>query len=238
MDRSFGAKSPPLRTVRARRSKDLLLRQPEVGLALCFLTILSGCVDNNVAQAPDPSAPQPSNMARRQGVSPSGATVSVASFSGGPQDITDRFTPMFADAAKRGEINMADSDEANYLVRGYLAAHPEGNATAVAFVLDVFDAKKRRTQRVEDEVLINGQAADSWSLVDDAALAAVAAKSADDLAAVMTNTPEAIAASGVPPEGQNVAAEDGQTVVAASPPASEPPPAQAPTGALGLAALH
>jgi hypothetical protein len=237
MDRSFGA-PVPLPTVRKRRSKDLLLRLPEAGIALGFLAILSGCVDNNVAQAPDPSAPQSSNMARRQGVSPSGAAVAVASFSGAPQDVADRFTPMFADAAKRGEINMADSDEANYFVRGYLAAHPEGNATAVAFVLDVFDAKKHRTQRVEDEVLLSGQAADPWSLVDDAALAAVAAKSADDLAAVMTNTPEALAASGAPAEGQNVAAEDGQTVVAASPPASEQSSAAPPPSPLGMAELH
>ncbi len=207
------------------------------GLVLACL--LSGCVDNNLAQGPDPSVPPSTNMARRPGVSPAGATVALASFSGAPQEITDRFTPMFADAAKLGDINFTDPDKANYLVRGYLSAHPEGDATALAFVLDVFDSKKERTQRVEDEILIKGQAADPWSLVDDRALAAVAAKSSDDLAAVMTNTPEAILAANPPPsDGHNVAAIDGQTVVAATPLPSAAPPSPSPSGGVGMAALR
>jgi hypothetical protein len=219
-------------------SRDLRHRLPTAGLILACFGILSGCVDSNVAQAPDPSAPQAMNMPRREGVSPGGATVAVASFSGAPQEVTDRFAPLFADAATRGEIAIADPDTANYLVRGYLNAYPEGDATAVAFVLDIFDSKKQRTQRIEDEVLVRGQAADPWSLVDDSALAAVAAKSADDLAAVMTNTPEALLAAGAAPsDGHNLASEDGQTVVAATPPVAAPP-VSPPPGGLGLAALH
>ncbi len=258
MNRNFGA-PPPVPAVGKRRSgevfvacqvaaqdrrrsaasRDMLHRLPNAGLVLACFGILSGCMDSNVAQAPDPSAPPSTNMARREGVSPSGATVAVASFSGAPQEVTDRFGPMFADAAKRGEVNIADPDTASYLVRGYLTARSEGDATAVVFVLDIFDSKKQRTQRVEDEVLLKGQAADPWSLVDDSALAAVAAKSADDLAAVMTNTPEALlAANGAPSEGQNVAAEDGQTVVAATSPVSAPPPAAPPPSGFGLAALR
>ncbi len=217
----------------------MMRRLPQAGLLLACLGILCGCMDTNLAQAPDPSAPPSTNMARRQGVSPSGATVAVASFEGAPEQITDRFAPIFTEAAQRGEINIADPDTANYLVRGYLTAHPEGDATAVAFVLDIFDSKKQLTQRVEDEVLLKGQAADPWSLVDDEALAAVAAKSANDLAAVMTNTPEALlAANGAPSEGHNVAAEDGQTVVAATPPVSAPPSAAPPPSGIGLAALR
>ncbi len=206
--------------------------------ALAFACLaLGGCVDNNLAQAPDPSAPAATNMARRAGVSPSGATVALASFSGAPQDLSDRFTTIFASAAQRSEINMTDPDEANYLVRGYLNAYPEGNATAVAFVLDVFDSNKQRTQRIEDEVLVDGQAADPWSLVDDSVLSQVAAKSADDLAAVMTNTPEAIAANAAPSGEPNMAAEDGQTIVPATPAASPASPSPSPSG-LGMAALH
>lgn len=258
MDRSFGAPAlvpivrkrrsgevfPACREAaqkprRSAASRDMLRRLPKAGLVLACFGILSGCMDSNVAQAPDPSAPPSTNMARREGVSPSGATVAVASFSGAPQEVTERFAPMFIEAAKRGEINMAGPDTANYLVRGYLTARPEGDATAVAFVLDIFDSNKQRTQRVEDEVLLKGQAADPWSLVADSALTAVAAKSAEDLAAVMTNTPEALlAANGTPSEGHSVAAEDGQTVVAATPPVSAPPPAAPPPSGFGLAALR
>jgi hypothetical protein len=257
MDRSFGA-PPPVPKVhkwrsaevflskgfatldrrRSVASRGLIYRLPATALILACLGLLSGCVDN-VAQAPDPSVPASTNLARRAGVSPSGATVAMASFAGAPQEVADRFDPMFSEAAKRGEINMTDPDTANYLVRGYLSARPEGDATAVAFVLDIFDSKKERTQRVEDEILIKGQAADPWSLVDDQALAAVAAKSADDLAAVMSNTPEALlAANGVPSEGHNVAAENGQTVVAAAPPGAAPPSASPPPSGVGLATLR
>jgi hypothetical protein len=241
MDRSFGAPAP---VPTARNLSRVASRLPATGLLLACLGILSGCMDSNVAQAPDPSVPPSANMARRQGVSPSGATVALASFSGAPQDVTDRFTPIFTDVAERGEISFTDPDKANYLVRGYLNAQPEGHATEVAFVLDIFDSKKERTQRVEDEILVKGQAADPWSLVDDQALAAVAAKSADDLAAVMSNTPEALlAANSAPPDGHNVAAIDGQTVVAATPPGAappspSPPPTSPPQNGVGLAALR
>lgn len=252
MDRSFGA-PPPAPKVRKWRTAEVFPSKgpathdrrrsvarrdfglPRAALVLACFGFLSGCVDN-VAQAPDPAAPPSTNIARRTGVSPAGATVALASFAGAPQDVTDRFTPIFADAAKRGEISFADPDKANYLVRGYLSARPEGDATAVAFVLDIFDSKKERTQRVEDAILIKGQAADPWSLVDDQALAAVAAKSADDLAAVMSNTPEALlAANGVPSEGHNVAAEDGQSVVVATPPGAAPPSVSPPSSGVGLA---
>jgi hypothetical protein len=213
---------------------------PKAGLVLVCVGILSGCMDNNLAQqAPDPSVPPSTNQVRRQGVSPGGASVALASFSGAPEDVTDRFTPIFADDAKRAEINFTVPDKANYLVRGYLSASPEGEATAVAFVLDIFDSRKERTQRIEDEILIKGQADDPWSLVDDQALAAVAAKSADDLAAVMSNTPEALlAANSAPADGHNVAAIDGQTVVGATPPSAPPPSASPPQNGVGLAALR
>jgi len=204
-------------------------------LAVTCFGLLCGCVDQT-AQAPDPTAPPSTNIARRQGVSPSGATVAVASFSGAPQGLSERFDAIFVDAAERGDISVADAKSANYLVRGYLDAHPDGDATAVTYVLDVFDSKKQRAQRVENEIIVNGQAADPWSLVDDNVLAAVAAKSAADLAAVMTNTPEAIlAANSAPSEGHNSSAESGQTVVAASPPAATPPPSPPSSNGLGLA---
>ncbi|MEW6437061.1 MAG: hypothetical protein AB1508_07805 [Pseudomonadota bacterium] len=206
---------------------------------------LGGCVEENAAQAPVAAAPS-DNIARRPDVSPAGATVAVASISGAPGGLGDKYQAMLATFAKRGNVSLADAGGANYLVRAYLSAYPEGDtATAVAYVLDVFDAGKRRTQRVEDEVVVRGTAPDPWSLVSDDVLAAVAQKSAADLAAVMTNTPEAIAAASTPPAGgastqvaangangaspapAQVAAaapaappQDGQTVVAATPPAS------------------
>jgi hypothetical protein len=226
MDRSFDACVCVGRP--ARRAPGWL-----IGLAVVCGFGLAGCVED-VAQAPPvPAAPPADNIARRPDVSPAGATVAIASMGGAPAGLGDRFQAMFAAAAKRGNVSVIDGGSPNYLVRGYLSAYPDGdNATAVAYVLDVFDSKKQRTQRVGDEILVRGQASDSWSLVSDDVLAAVAAKCAANLAAVMTNTPEAIAANSAPAAAAQVATAaaptaDGRTIVAATAAASAPPQAAA-----------
>lgn len=213
------------------------------GLILASLFLLAGCVDNNVvAQAPPSPQPQPTNMARRPGVSPSGAAVAVVSFAGAPEGQKAAFSQAFDAAAKTQDIVMAEPPAADYLVRGYLNAVPEADGTALTYVLDIFDAKKHRTQRVEDRILLKAQAADPWSVVNDTALTEVAQKSAAALAAVLTNTPEAIAANEAkpakgPPVATAQAADSGRTVVAATPPAA-PPDVTASAGVLRRVALH
>jgi len=202
---------------------------------------LSGCVDGD-APAPETTARvHAANMPRRPGVSPTGASVALTTFGGAPQQLADQFKASFGQEAKGRQITLAETNKANYLVRGYLNAFPEGPGTTVAFVFDVFDAKRQRAQRIEDQVSVNAAAADPWSVVDPTVLAAVAARSADDLADFLTNTPEAIAANGEKPAAANhqVAEGDGgQTVIAATPPAAAPQaPAQAARGT-GFASLH
>ncbi len=80
--------------------------------------------------------------------------------------------------------------------------HQTSNETtdgaAVEYVWDVFDKHKQRMQRVNDVLEVKGEGADSWLIVGDDALTSVAAKSADDLAAYLSNTPEAVAAAPAP----------------------------------------
>ena len=52
---------------------------------------------------------------------------------------------------------------------------------------------KARVQRVDDQIAVKGSAADPWTLADDRVLASLASKSADDLAAILSNMPEAVA---------------------------------------------
>ncbi len=244
MDRSFfspGAAQEPSAcgaVIQPAIRRGPLHRLGRSGFALASFCLLASCVDSYVAaQAPQtPPPPRPTNMARRQGVSPSGASVAVASFVGGPDGVRDRFTAAFEDAAEAQDIVMADSAAANYLVRGYLDAVPEGEDTAVTYVLDIFDANKHRTQRVEDQITVKAKAADPWSVVDDHVLAAVAAKSAAALAAVLTNTPEAILAA-ARANPANAGGETGRTIVAATPPVG-PPDSAPPAGGLGPVALH
>jgi hypothetical protein len=134
----------------------------------------------------------------RPGVSPSGATVAIASVEGPPPALVARFTDQLAAAAVSRAIVTADPQTADYLVRGYLTAYAVPEGTAIAYVWDVFDSQKRHTQRVDDTIMLKGSASDPWSLADDAVIASVAGKSADDLAAYLSNTPEALAAAAQP----------------------------------------
>lgn len=165
-----------------------------LGLIVAGLA-LAGCVEQVAVNAPEAALTRRVKIPARPGVSPGGATVALASLEGAPAAVVDRFTRAFAGAAQGREIALAPSVDAHYIVRGYLDAHPAPGGVSVAYVWDVFDARKSRAQRVADSIIVPGAAADPWSVVDDKALASVAGKAAEDLAAFLTNTPEAVAAA-------------------------------------------
>jgi hypothetical protein len=150
-------------------------------------------------------------MAARPGVSPRGAPVAIASLEGAPSPIAQKFIEKTRVEAAGLEVVVTDIRDAKYLVRGYLSAAPGDQGTVVSYVWDVFDSRRARVQRVEDAVAARASNGDPWSGVDDKALAELALKSAADLAAVLSNMPEAVSASRSP--------------VAASPRVAAAPPA-------------
>jgi hypothetical protein len=158
------------------------------GLAGCTETI--GSAQTNVAP--------PTQIAARPGVSPRGASFAVASVDGAPTALTQRFSTELQAAAAARNVTISPPESARYLARIYLNAFPVEGGAAVAIVSDVFDSARRRQQRVEDAIIVKGAAADPWSLVDERSLAAAAGRSAETIAAFLTNTPEAIAAAGAP----------------------------------------
>ncbi len=173
-------------------------RQSRTGLAgaFCVLTLAalaSGCVDSSMS----PQAETLQTAAGRvalDGVS--GASVALASLSGVPQPVEDRLTEAFTKEAAARDVTLVDAKKADYLIRGYVTAYQTETGTAVSLVYDVFDAKKKRAQRLEEGVVIKtAAAADPWSSVDAAAISNLAAKSADELAAFLATTPEALAKS-------------------------------------------
>ena len=168
-------------------------------LAAALLALpLAGCVDTGSdLNATRASLPQATSITRRADVSPGGASVGFASLEGPPQALQARFVAAFASEAAGREIQLVDPKAARYQMRAYLTAYPTQGGTAVAYVWDVFDSSRQRAQRLTDALVVKGTAADPWCVIDDMALASVAAKSADDLAAILSNTPEAIAAAKV-----------------------------------------
>ena len=130
-------------------------------------------------------------VAKREGMSLSAATVALVSVDGAPASAAADFDSALVEAAKSRDIVMVDASSARYLVRGYLSAMAVEGGAQVEYVWDVFGPDKHRAFRLNDVMAIKGAGDDPWTVVTPAALASVAAKSADDLAAFLSNSPEA-----------------------------------------------
>ena len=153
---------------------------------------LDGCVDMAADMAPKTEAH--AAFVRRTDVSLAGASVAFVSVDGPPAAISASFSQIMAREAAAHDIVIVEPKKARYLVRGYLSATPTADGAEIDYVWDVFNKDKQRTQRVDDAIAVKGDGADPWRIVGEAALTSVAAKSADDLAAFLSNTPEAVAA--------------------------------------------
>lgn len=153
---------------------------------------LSAC--NDVAATP-PSPDASAQFVMRDDANMAGATVAIASVDGPPADLSARFRHSFDEAAAARRIAVAAPSRARYLVRGYLTASSIEGGTEIDVVWDVFTPNKERAQRLSDAIAVKGSGDDAWAMIDDAALNSVAAKCADDLAAYLSNTPEAAPAS-------------------------------------------
>jgi hypothetical protein len=151
---------------------------------------LAGCVED----AADLShSEQHVQLVRRPDVSIANASVAFVSVEGPPAAIAANFDQELMRQAGQRQIVIADARKAKYLVRGYLSAYATTDGAAVEYVWDVFTHDKLRAQRVNDVLEVKGVGDDPWTIAGPAALASVAAKSADDLAAFLSNTPEAVA---------------------------------------------
>jgi hypothetical protein len=165
---------------------------------LAGLVLLAACAGlsacNDVAATP-PSADASAQFAMRDDANMAGATVAIASVDGAPADLSTRFRQSFDEAAAARRIAVATPAKARYLVRGYLTASPIEGGAEIDVVWDVFTPNKQRAQRLSDAIAVKGSGDDAWAMIDDAALNSVAAKCADDLAAYLSNTPEAAPAA-------------------------------------------
>jgi hypothetical protein len=167
------------------------------GLLACAALALGGCLDTAVdvgARRPNATAPQP-RIAARPGVSPHGASLAIASLEGPPDAVAARFISLLDTAAKARDVALAQPETAQYRLRGYLTASPAQAGTRLAYVLDVYDRQGRRVQRLTDEAGLK-PGNDPWEAVDDKSLGLFAERGAEEIAAFLSNTPEAVAAAG------------------------------------------
>ena len=160
-----------------------------IGVCGSGLLLLCGLCRPTAEIAPDPNASH--SLVKRDGMSLGAATVALVSVDGAPPAVAGGFSDALADAAKAREIAIVDAKAARYLVRGYLSATATEDGAEVEYVWDVYRPNKQREFRLNDVIEVKGTGDNPWAIVTPAALTSIAAKSADDLAAFLSNSPEA-----------------------------------------------
>jgi hypothetical protein len=150
---------------------------------------LIACQDTASPPAPDTALAEPS-IVKRPGVSLAEATVALVSLDGAPQAEAGDFRAALAQRFSASGIVAAEPGKARYLLRVYLAASPEQGGASLDYVVDVYDQARARQARLNDSFEVKGSG-DAWSLMSTKALDAAASDCADNVAAFLSNTPEA-----------------------------------------------
>ncbi len=162
-------------------------------IAVALPAMLGGCVETMSPAGEAKALDIRAAITRGDMPSPHAATVALASLEGAPEPLAARFRQDFAGEAAGRQVSLGDGSLAHYFLRGYLDAYPTESGTSVHYVWDLFDASKQRLRRLEEAFELPGAGAggDPWSGVDDAMLASMAARSADDVAIALSGMPEA-----------------------------------------------
>ncbi len=172
------------------------IRGARAALLSFFAVALGGCLDTAVDLGARQTLAAPAaRLTPRPGVSPHGASLAFASLEGPPDAVGARFMRHFKKAAEARDIALAPAESAQYRLRGYLIAAPAQGATRLCYVWDLYDRRGRRVRRLTDEAGVR-PGPDPWEAVDDKSLGLFAERGAEEIAAFLTNTPEAIAAAG------------------------------------------
>ncbi len=133
-----------------------------------------------------------------------GVPVAFVSLQGAPETVTSRLSSAIALQAARRDIVIVGIDgKPRYQMRGYVSAQPGTNGTMeLAWVFDVYDAQRKRAQRISGQEPVRGSgevgSGEVWSSLTEQDMQRVAFRSVDDIAAFLAATPEAIASRKAP----------------------------------------
>jgi hypothetical protein len=98
-------------------------------------------------------------------------TVAFESIEGPPPAVVHSFVGALRQEASARHIAVVPSSQANYRLRGYLAAPDGESATSITWALDVYDANERRAFRLSGEEKAAGN---GWDAADGQVLARIA----------------------------------------------------------------
>jgi hypothetical protein len=141
------------------------------------------------------------------------ATVAFESLDGPPPAVFQKFMKSLKDEAGARQIAVVSPGEANYRVRGYLAAHDGGSGTSISWVLDAYDAGQHRAFRLSGEERSSGR---MWAAADDAVLQRIARAGMDQFAAFAATAGVATASAGTASAATASAATTGAAGAAAA----------------------
>jgi hypothetical protein len=128
-------------------------------------------------------------------------------------------------------VGSADPSQ-NFIIKGYFSAFPEGGATTLVFVWDVFDTKGIRLHRIQGQENVPGTSAgDPWSIVPPTVMERVADRFIADFNTWRGAQNVAPAASPAAPAANTAPAPEPAPTTTAPPPApTTPAPSPAPAG--------
>ncbi len=172
-----------------------------LALAAALALLAAGCNETTTASRAPITAP--------------GVPIAVDSIAGAPDTVRGTFVSALSNEAQTRQVEIVDpATNPRFRVRGYLAAQPtEDGQTALSFVWDVFDAQKRRAQRVQGAAVARAGAGD-WSGIDQTTVSKAASESMQQIAeflagqdsATATTTASAQTAAPGPASGQTATA--------------------------------
>jgi hypothetical protein len=127
-----------------------------------------------------------------------GATVAFESIDGPPEPVFNQLVQKLTSEAKARQLAVVSREtQAQYRVRGYVAAHVQGKRTTIAWVWDIYDADEQRTMRLTGEVAAAPDRK-AWAAADDEAVSRMARDGVARLAVFLEN-PRAPANDQPPP---------------------------------------
>ena len=152
---------------------------------LAGLAGLAGCADTAT-----PPATALAPVVRREGANLAAVPVTLVSLQGAPEGPGHDFqVALTRELTSRG-VATAEPKKARYMLRGYLAARPGQGGADISYVFDIYDRLRVRAARLDASFALKGEG-DAWSLLDAKTIDGLAAQSADDIAAWLSQTPEA-----------------------------------------------
>lgn len=152
---------------------------------LALLMGLAGC-----AETAPPFETALAPVVRREGANLAAAPVTLVSLQGAPEGRARDFEAALKRELSSRGVAMTPAKSGHYGLRGYLAAWSEPGGANFSYVFDVYDRLRVRATRLDASFVVKGEG-DAWSLMNDKTVDALAAQSAEDIAAWLSQTPEA-----------------------------------------------